>query len=220
MKYIAIIGDIKSSKTVENRGVIQKQLKQTLENVNSMFASDIAAKFLITLGDEFQGLLAKSDNLLEIIHYIKHEMYPVTFRFGIGIGEITTEIDSEAAIGADGPAFYSARKMINEIHEEERKLKEQAADIKVEISGKETLETEEINTLLLFLKNLEDDWYEEQRRTIIETIKSGGNQKAIAKRMNTSQPTIARRLSEGKFATYEQTKKVIKSAICGLGVNA
>lgn len=39
-------------------------------------------------------------------------LYPVELRFGIGIGEITTEINTEMALGADGPGYYKAREAI------------------------------------------------------------------------------------------------------------
>lgn len=83
----------------------------------------MAAKFLITLGDEFQGLLVKPNHLLEIIDDIQREIYPVRLRFGVGIGKITTQISPEAAIGSDGPAFYAARNIIESIHEQEKKEK-------------------------------------------------------------------------------------------------
>lgn len=32
-------------------------------------------------------------------------------RFGIGIGSISTKINSEISIGADGPGYYKAREV-------------------------------------------------------------------------------------------------------------
>ena len=71
MQYYAIIGDIKRSKKIENRCEIQEKLKKILDNVNSIYNNDISAKFLITLGDEFQGLLEITAPILEIIKYIQ-----------------------------------------------------------------------------------------------------------------------------------------------------
>ena len=47
------------------------KLKKILDNVNSIYNNDISAKFLITLGDEFQGLLEITAPILEIIKYIQ-----------------------------------------------------------------------------------------------------------------------------------------------------
>ena len=139
MQYYAIIGDIKRSKKIENRCEIQEKLKKILDNVNSIYNNDISAKFLITLGDEFQGLLEITAPILEIIKYIQREIYPIKLRFGVGIGNVSTLINHEAAIGADGPAFYAAREMIDFLREQEKKLKKQAADIQISVYEKNVL---------------------------------------------------------------------------------
>lgn len=139
MQYYAIIGDIKRSKKIENRCEIQEKLKKILDNVNSIYNNDISAKFLITLGDEFQGLLEITAPILEIIKYIQREIYPIKLRFGVGIGNVSTLINHEAAIGADGPAFYAAREMIEFLREQEKKLKKQVADIQISVYEKNVL---------------------------------------------------------------------------------
>ena len=139
MQYYAIIGDIKRSKKIENRCEIEEKLKKILDNVNSIYNNDISAKFLITLGDEFQGLLEITAPILEIIKYIQREIYPIKLRFGVGIGNVSTLINHEAAIGADGPAFYAAREMIEFLREQEKKLKKQAADIQISVYEKNVL---------------------------------------------------------------------------------
>lgn len=139
MQYYAIIGDIKRSKKIENRCEIQEKLKKILDNVNSIYNNDISAKFLITLGDEFQGLLEITAPILEIIKYIQREIYPIKLRFGVGIGNVSMLINHEAAIGADGPAFYAAREMIEFLREQEKKLKKQAADIQISVYEKNVL---------------------------------------------------------------------------------
>lgn len=121
MRYVAMIGDIKESKKIDGRNMVQEKLNHILNHINERYSSDISAKFVITLGDEFQGLLSVNDHLLEIIKYIQREMYPVRLRFGIGIGEIYTDIFHEAAIGADGPAYYAAREAIEGLREQEKK---------------------------------------------------------------------------------------------------
>lgn len=93
--YYAIIGDIKNSKDIENRYEVQEKLKHILNNVNLNYKDSIKANFLITLGDEFQGLLSKSEDILEIVKYIQKEIYPVKLRFGIGIGGISTKIEKK-----------------------------------------------------------------------------------------------------------------------------
>lgn len=101
--FIAIIGDIRNSRELDSRKKIQDKLNETLEEINLKYQDDIESKFVITLGDEFQGLLSSGRILLHVIQDIKMQLYPVEIRFGIGIGEITTDINTEMALGADGP---------------------------------------------------------------------------------------------------------------------
>ncbi|MGB4438298.1 MAG: SatD family protein, partial [Sedimentibacter sp.] len=55
--YIAIIGDIVNSKKIDNRNDVQIKLKSLLKRIDEKYTDDIASDFMITLGDEFQGLL-------------------------------------------------------------------------------------------------------------------------------------------------------------------
>ncbi len=215
--YIAVIGDMKNSKKMENRRFVQQKLDFVLKYVNKAYCEDISAKFIITLGDEFQGLLKKSEHLFDIIKYIQREMHPVRLRFGIGVGKINTNILYEAAIGADGPAYYAAREMIEQLRKQEKKLRKQAADIQVSTYGTEDFEITEINTILTLMRVIESGWSEKQRLTIWDMEQHGGSQEACAKRMGTTQSTVARRLADGNYVTYERTKKVVNEAIKRLG---
>lgn len=120
--YYAIIGDIVASRRVTERGELQKRLKRVLAEINRDFCHIIAADFLITLGDEFQGLLFANAAACPavIAERIMSSLYPVRVRIAIGLGGISTEIDRSAALGADGSAFHRARNGIERIRNENR----------------------------------------------------------------------------------------------------
>lgn len=217
MNYIAVIGDIKDSKKLDNRGEIQESLKDALLTVNKLYKNDIAARFVITLGDEFQGLLSNGEHLLDIINYLQQVMYPVHIRFGVGIGEIATKINPKEALGADGPAYYAARIVIEEIKELEKKIKRQAPDIVLAKYNEEDFEIEKINTMLSMLKVIENSWTDKQRYTIWDMEANGGSQEECALRMETTQSTVARRLADGNYLTYEKAKRTIGETIIQLG---
>ena len=119
--YIAIIGDVKNSRNIKERKEFQNKLNEILNEINKIYSDSIASNFTITLGDEFQGLLYSGKNVMNIIQYIKKESYPVKIRFGVGIGAITTDIDSNISIGADGPGYYKARDSIEQLKILEKK---------------------------------------------------------------------------------------------------
>lgn len=220
MIYYAIIGDVKDSRTLPNRNDVQEKLKKVLLDINRIYNEDIAADFLITLGDEFQGLMLKSNNIIKIVKHIQRELHPIQIRFGIGIGEISTKINKKAAIGADGPAFYAARNVITMIHELEKKIKIQAPDIQISLyTEKNIFEIKEINTLLSLIKTIEDSWTEKQRYTVWDMMINHGSQNECALRMNTSQSTVARRLSDGKYIVYVNAINTVEEAISRLEEN-
>ena len=85
MNYIAIIGDIKNSKSINDRMEFQNKFNNILNDINVLYNDDISSYFTITLGDEFQGLLHNGKHLMDIISYIKNNLYPYEIRFGIDI---------------------------------------------------------------------------------------------------------------------------------------
>ena len=72
---------------------------------------------------------------------------------------------------------------------------------------------EEINAMLSLIKVIEDSWSEKQRYTIWDRIDNSGSQEMSAKRLNTSQSTIARRLADGKYIVYQNAMSIIGEAL-------
>ena len=63
-----------------------------MSKINQSYDDIIAANFIISLGDEFQGLLCQQEKVFEIINDIEMNMFPIKIRFGIGVGKIDTDI--------------------------------------------------------------------------------------------------------------------------------
>lgn len=209
--YCAVIGDIIESKKIERRSEVQAKLKKTLDEVNEMFREDIASKFTITLGDEFQGLLKGPDALLNIIEKIKVEMYPQKIRFGIGIGDIYTEINREMAIGADGPAYHNARKMLGEIKKAERSKVKKDAEIMICSQHEKNIGVDGlINAAFSLCSYIEKKWTGRQREVIFDYIRHGDNQRKAAGRFGVTQSTIQRILKNSGFYNYLHAKEAIQ----------
>ena len=111
--YCAIIGDINKSRTLPGRNRVQKRFRRAVETVNREFRDDIASPFLITLGDEFQGLLLSPVESHHLVNRFRQLMQPVSFAFGVGIGTLSTPLNSSIALGMDGDAFYRARSALS-----------------------------------------------------------------------------------------------------------
>lgn len=118
--YVALIGDIIDSKSINDRLVFQENLKQVLNQLNHRFDETLVSNLTLTLGDEFQCLCRDAKTALLIIDLLtlKYLQDGIAFRFGLGIGTIITDINSDISIGADGPAYWAARSAIEFVYKE------------------------------------------------------------------------------------------------------
>jgi len=211
--YVAVIGDIKSSKKIENRKNVQEKLKNILENINEKYKEDISAKFMITLGDEFQGLLCKGENVLAVVEEIQRKMYPIEIRFGIGVGAITTEINPEMAIGADGPGYYKARSAIEFLKKNERKNKIHISDIRIEIDEDRNLIVEMLNTIFSLVAVVKYNWTDRQREIIWDMSKYQDGQEKSAERLGIAQSSVQRGLTNGNYYAYKEAMETISNVL-------
>ena len=74
--YIAVVGDVVASRQAPERGELQSRLQQALEQVNERFSGVVASRFVLTLGDEFQGLLLSPDELQHILGLLWASAHP------------------------------------------------------------------------------------------------------------------------------------------------
>lgn len=206
--YYAIIGDLVASRHYENRFKLQENLKNILDEINREYSDEIGANFLITLGDEFQGLLIQPLHLFPIVDKIRFSMYPVKIRIGIGIGDINTQIDRRQAIGADGPAYHYARKVIEEIRKNEISQQRRLQYIKIVSKEKEEY-LDLINSNLGLCSCLENSWTEKQFETIALILNKQITQKEAAKRIGISASSIQRRLNSAHYFDYKFARELI-----------
>lgn len=197
--YCAIIGDIINSKTIVDRYSAQVKIINVLTEVNKKNDNFIASAFTLTLGDEFQGLLLSPVKAFEIIEFIQRKINPIRIRFGIGAGDITTPIDRSISIGADGPAFYYAREMINEMKEKIKLIKTEQTEI---LFSSKSYEDLLINATANLYRDIERKWSNEQREKIYYHIETEENQRSIASSFNVSQSSINRAFKNSNFYNY------------------
>jgi hypothetical protein len=211
--YIAMIGDIKQSKNIKNRGEVQRKLQRILSEINGKYESDIASKFVITLGDEFQGLLLSGYNTMKILTEIERKIYPVQLRFGIGIGDVTTDINKEMSIGADGPAYYKAREAIDYIKSNEKKKLAVPTDVRVEADDDKKNTTYLLNTILSLMMGIKSSWSNRQREIIWDMLEHQDSQSAVASRFQIKQPAIQKSLALGNYYGFKEAMVSMDKAL-------
>lgn len=215
--YIAIIGDIKNSRDIKNRKLAQEMMAAVLEKLNEKYEQDIAARFMITLGDEFQGLLSHGRNILCMISEVEKAMYPIKIRFGVGVGTITTDINPDMAIGADGPGFYYARAAITYLKQNEKKSQISVGNIRLETGKEDQGVLVLMNTILSLLAVIKEKWSERQREVIEDMLAHPDSQANLAARLGITQPTVQKILAKGNYYVYKQALDTIGEALKEIG---
>lgn len=208
--YFALIGDIVGSRKLPDRDLVQLNFRAALDAINSNENANVAAGFIITLGDEFQGLLHADCGLNPIYAAlkIKNAMYPVKLRISIGIGGMSTEINPSMALGADGEAFHRARDGMNRIRADEHAQRiSREVDGAIRITSEDSDFDECINTILLLTGVIRKHWSDRQgeiARRYLDLLfeESEASQTEIANEFGITQGTLSRGLSRSDTRAY------------------
>lgn len=117
-QYLVLIGDLEGSRDLAapERERAQQKLASVLADIGAEDRA-FASPPTITLGDEFQAVYRAADTLFLHIWRIQAALHPLILRFGIGRGSLSTAINTEQAIGMDGPAFHRARSALEHLKE-------------------------------------------------------------------------------------------------------
>jgi hypothetical protein len=113
-QYIALIGDAVASRRLSAaaRARLQADIRASLDVVNRRWRRAIAARFALTLGDQFQGLLTEADAAWETSHWLRAELDQVDWVVAAGRGPIHTPL-ARSAPEVDGPCFHHAREALD-----------------------------------------------------------------------------------------------------------
>jgi len=93
------------------RSEAQQRFSEFIAELNKKYKKAILARFVVTLGDEFQGLLSDARIIPDLLWDMDYKFETRVLRAGIGFGTIDTPI-GKAAINIDGPALHQAREAI------------------------------------------------------------------------------------------------------------
>lgn len=217
-KYVAVIGDLVASRAMEpdERARVQKTFEQALARVNLDHEEDIAATFLVTAGDETQGLLKRVDRCYDVLREIEVAISPARIVFGVGYGGLTTEV-KEVAIGMDGPAFHFAREALEKA-KMERKAYGKSIQREVRFRSENDGADKLINALFLSLSVMKSHWTAKQAE-ILCLLERGGTQSEISDSQNIPISNISRAIDAAHFREYQSVVASLREYLAsGLSV--
>ena len=214
--YLALIADVIDSKMVQERFDLQKQLEKTLQTMNELFGEFIASNFTLTLGDEFQGLLKADAPGFQIIDTLRSELTPTQLRFGIGLGEILTDIDPLQSIGADGPAYWNARAAINLVHQ-----KNDYGNTQIYFSCGKEKQDFFVNALIASGEAIRSGWRGSQEEILLDLLKrcvysENFSQQDLAQSLEINPSALSKRLKSSSIRVYLRGRAAALASIQSL----
>jgi hypothetical protein len=218
--YFAMIGDLVSSRSIPAREKFQKQFMQVINTLNARFEPWTASRFTVTVGDEFQGLLADASQICRLMDTVITELYPVKVRFGIGIGSISTAIDPKLSLGADGPAYWAARRAIEYIHDHNDYGSSRSC-----LYTSDPAQSRLINSALAANGLILDGWRNTQMEVLRALVDSDlyaddFEQVKLADYMNLTPGSLQKRIKGSGVKVYIRNGMAISEAINNLGKQA
>ncbi|MFH1864320.1 MAG: SatD family protein [Candidatus Eisenbacteria bacterium] len=180
--YVALIGDIRKSRHIAERDLLQQQLEKALGTANERFAADVAAGFVLTLGDEFQGLLLRPSTVVDVLIALDEALEGAEVRYGIGWGGLSTEL-KDVALRTDGPCFHRARAALTAGKRDDRWVTAAGFGSDDEV----------LNGLFWLVGAVRWQWTDIQRQTV-RMMRTAGAQRQVAQSRGVSVNAVSKAL--------------------------
>lgn len=200
---IVITGDLKSSKKMDNRNLIQNNLKNTIQYINSHYELYIISKFRIIGGDGFQGLISESDIILDIYFDLFQINHP--FYLGIGVGSVSTTL-SEDVQEMDGEAFHYSSNSLSIAKKKNRWIV-----LKTNSENNDLIEC-----ILNLIIEIMWKWTSRRRKIILFYRNHGETPEAIkltADKFEVGTRNIYKNLELGQYTLIKYSENVLKTEL-------
>src|SRR3954451_21571292 len=204
MQYATVvIGDMVKSRRLPNRRAAQRHLKALITSLNRHFTKVRLSRFVITLGDEFEGSLRDFSAVPDVIWRIETSFRDAPIRLGFGFGSLSTDV-SRSPLEMDGEAFHNARAAIEKARKEN-------------LSGAAFLGfgIEEDEILNGFARILHHHWNRLTRRQQ-ETLalpRAGYAQVQIAARFGVTESTVSQASRKAGSQAFSEAEQGFRAAL-------
>lgn len=182
---------------------MQRHLEELLAQLNKRYAKAIGARFLVTLGDEFQGVLKRADVLPDLMWDIETSLPKTAVRLGIGHGTLNPPI-KRVALGMDGSAFHAARAAIDEA----KKHRTRGALFVGFGQADDML----LNSLAALLRQQRTALTKTQRVTL-GLLRQGDSQSQIASKLGITKQAVSSRAKSVGWGAYLQGEAALRGLL-------
>ncbi len=197
-RYVAVIADMVRSRDISHgeRRELQNEFSALVASLNRVYRTGIASRFIITLGDEFQGLLTSATVIPDLLWRLEQDFPARDLRVGLGMGILDTPLQ-KYAINIDGPVLHLARAAI-----EESKRSDALGGV---FRGFEDLD-EILNGMARLLWFHRSSWTPSQLR-IAGLLRQGMTQTEAAKKLGITKQVVSKQVLAAGCVPYIAAEK-------------
>ena len=197
-QFILMADVVKSSNQFPPK--LMNELRSVVDWANKIYADSIESPLTITLGDEFQGIVASSSKGIDIIlameEYMLEEAFDFKLRYVLHEGEVKTEVNTDNAYEMLGEGLTRARKLLNEMKKEHHRFLVK------------TMAGNEVDKMMRIIQHFIDSWYPKDKSTVTGFLQ-GYDYKALAKIHQKDESTLWRRRKSLAIDEYLLCKDVL-----------
>lgn len=200
-RYAVFVADVVDSRSHGDQAALIGQLTDTLRWVNER--TDPAQPLAMTVGDEFQGAYPALGAALDAALFTRLRLGGrCDVRFGIGWGEISSFDPDRAPMAQSGSAWWAAREAIDRVAATGSK-RQWPRSVRTLVAGVEEPLAGVLNAFLLCRDALLGKMDDKDLRITLGLF-LGERQADIARELEITQPSVARRQMEnGASAVYQ-----------------
>ncbi len=203
-KFAALTADIIGSRKLKDQGFSRNQIEKAISQLNTAREAFIVSKFCLLRGDEIQGVVFPPREAIVMVRYLRFYLRPVQIRVGIGIGDITTEIDKNNPWNMDGSSFHRAREALEKI-----KPSRYPATF---INSLEEDFDYNLNVILALMDVISNRWTDGQWEAIHAYEQMGTYQKA-SQVLKVRPQNVAKRCQSAHWKVFSEAEKHVQKLI-------
>jgi len=203
-KMFVFLGDIVSSRKIDNEINFQKRLEEACSLVNEKYREDIHADFKIIKGiDEVGGVLRSPVNFYGVMDTLLMKLYPYKMRMALVYDYIDVALETGDVSRMDGPSFHRASTMIEDLKKTKLLFRLSVKDRLLD-----TLIEGQVNLILL----LKSHWSDNEYR-IIKEYEEFGNQRKVAEALGISQQAVSKNITRSYWKEIRSIEEKLNEAI-------
>lgn len=206
--FLALIGDVVSSRQVERRALLQHELERATERANEILGPALAAPLTLTAGDEIQGLFRDPAAVVDAVVEVADAVFPARLVHGLGLGPLETDLGPDPAL-LDGPCFHLAREALLEARGEGSWLVARGLHEPGDVI---------VSALFRLLGELRSRWTEIQADHVRHA--RGLPQKEVAERLGKAESTVSESLKAAGFQAMLEGESALREALIKFGRKA